>query len=106
MSNWLTDLGLQGTTVVGGLAGALVSLKFIPGTNWWQRGTNAVGGMLAASYISPLLGTYLKLPPSVFGGIAFLIGMYGMTVANAGVEEIPKWMQGLREKYINRGDGQ
>lgn len=104
MNDWLGAVGLKYTTLVGGLAGALVSLKFIPGTTLWKRAINVAGGMMVAGFLTPLAQSFFTLKDQVSAGIAFLIGMYGMQIADAVFEQIPVWINILRDKYIGRGD--
>jgi len=105
MSDWLGIIGLKYTSLIGGLAGALVSLKFVPGVRLWQRVLNVIGGMLVAAFLTPLVQEFFALKDSISSGVAFLIGMYGMYIADAVFEQIPVWIKIIREKYIGKGDG-
>lgn len=102
MNDWLGVIGLKYTAFIGGLAGALVSLKFVPGATLWQRGLNVAGGMLAAGFLAPLAQSAFTLKDSVAAGVGFLIGMYGMTVADAVYAQIPVWIAIVRKKYVGK----
>lgn len=104
MDDWFVQLGFKETTLLGGLIGALLSLKFVPGANIWQRGTNVAGGMLTAAYLAPLVTSYLSVPQKLEGGIAFLIGLFGMMIADAAVGQIQPAIAGIRKKLT--GDQQ
>lgn len=99
MNDWFSALGFRETTLLGGLVGAILSLKFIPGKNLWQRGSNVAGGMLAAAYIAPFVVSFFSLNAKLEAGFAFLIGLYGMTIASALLEQITPTVQALREKF-------
>ena len=99
MNDWFNALGFRESTLLAGLAGAVLSLKFIPGKNLWQRGSNVVGGMLAAAYIAPFAVSAFSLNSKLEAGFAFLIGLYGMTLASAFLEQIGPGVQALREKW-------
>jgi len=99
MTDWIAALGLKPATVLAALLGAVVSLKFVPGNNLWQRGTNVVGGWLTATYAAPFAISFFSMNDRLEPGFAFLIGLYGMTAAAAFVQEIPRWLEAFREKY-------
>ena len=72
-----------------GWAGALVSLKFAPGAGWMQRATHLVCGSLIAGYIAQPLGDWLALPqPRHVLGVAFVLGLLGLSVGAAATKAI------------------
>jgi len=99
MNDLLTDLGLKEGTLLASLFGALVGLKFVPGAGILQRVTNAVGGALIAAYGSPFITNYFTLSQKLEASVAFMVGMFGITITSALMEEIPLIIKSLREKY-------
>lgn len=74
--------GEIGTTVAGA-AGSVASLKFIPG-RWYEKLGMVVGGAVAARYLTyPLIDVFGLLHRETDeAALAFLIGLFGMAVAN------------------------
>lgn len=105
MNDWFAALGLKPIALVGGLLGALVSLKFIPGDTLWQRATNVAGGTLSAAFGAPFVVAAFSFSDKLIPGFAFIIGLYGMTAAASIVVQIPKAVQAVRERYAGK-DGQ
>lgn len=67
-----------------GLFGALVSLKFAPGTRWGERIFNVFCGVAIAWNLSMPIAVYFKLDVAQFSGaIGFMLGLAGMHVAHA-----------------------
>lgn len=86
----LTTLGLTKPATIGGFLGAVVSLKLIDGLNWWQGTTTVFSGALVAGYGTPLALDYFSLAIKLEPTVAFLIGVFGMSLAAAIVKAIPK----------------
>lgn len=63
-------------TKLAGVAGALVSLKFINGT-WPERLVMAAGGSLLSIYATPWAAVKTGLPEGLCG---FLFGLFGMAI--------------------------
>lgn len=100
----LTALGLSKGATIGGFLGALVSLKFIEGLNVWQRAGTVLGGMLSAAYVTPLVIIVVELSPKAESAVAFLIGVFGMSVAAAVVKAMPELITAAKER-ISGGKG-
>ncbi|OWQ92040.1 hypothetical protein CDN99_06690 [Roseateles aquatilis] len=84
------DRVLSSPFTVGGF-GAVVALKFAPGTSWWERVTNVASGALAAGYLAPALVDWLQLKtPGLANASAFVIGLLGMSL-------IAALLQGIRD---------
>jgi hypothetical protein len=80
--------------LVAGLAGAVVSLRFVQGT-WMERTLMAVGGA-AMSYLGTTpLAEWLQAPKAE-GVIGFFIGLFGMAI----VAKIYEVVQLLDAKQI------
>ena len=73
-----------------GIVGSLVALRFVPGLTWFGRACNVAGGTACAGWLSPPLVEWLHTGgnPSLLGGIAFLAGLFGLSVVAAVQEAI------------------
>ena len=97
----LAALGLTKGSVIGGFLGALISLKFIEGLNFWQRLTTVFAEMIVAAYSTPIAVELLELKPSTEGGVAFLIGLFGMSLVSAVIAAMPGIVEAVKGR-INR----
>lgn len=80
--------------LVAGLVGALAGLKFGPGLTWGERIFNVGTGAACAVYISPAIGELFDMAtPYKQSGLAFFIGMFGMSIAAA-------ILQGIRDVKV------
>ena len=80
--------------LAAGLAGALIGLRFAPGISWLERVKNVAAGAVCSGFVAPAAGEMLRLSsPSMLGFLAFIIGMFGMSLASA-------VMMGLREVKV------
>ncbi len=61
-----------------GVAGALVSMRFLQGT-WPQRLSTAFCGALLSYYVAPYVSMRIGIPEGFCG---FLIGLFGMAIAS------------------------
>ena len=88
----LSAIGLAKGATIGGFLGALVSLKFIEGLNWWQRITTLFVGWVCASTVTPLVFLAMELTANAKTelGIGFLIGAFGMSWMGAIVKATPE----------------
>jgi hypothetical protein len=69
---------------LAGLAGSIVSLRWVPGTTMLMRLFNVGAGMLTAGICAPPLVTYFGLEPDrAMGFVAFGVGLFGMAVLTA-----------------------
>jgi hypothetical protein len=100
MTTLLDALGLSRGATVGGFLGALVSLKFIEGLTILARATTVVSGMLAAAYVTPLVLTTGGLSDKIEGAIAFLIGVFGMSLAGALIKAWPEIICAAKERWL------
>lgn len=82
-----------------GVIGALVALRWMPGTPF-QRLTSFVGGSAASYYGTEYLARALELAPGFAG---FLFGLFGMAIASKAFEAIDGLRIGRRiEKLLDR----
>ena len=102
LANWLSiKLGI----LLGGFFGALVSLKFVAALAQMtvaQRIVTVLGGWAAAVFVTPLSieAFDLTLSDRSSAGVAFIIGLFGLSVVSAAMENIPKIIDSLRQKFI------
>lgn len=67
-----------------GSAGAVVSLKFVPGPTWAERAFNVLTGCLCAGFLAPAAAEWFHMTSrGLQFGLAFLVGMFGLSVAAA-----------------------
>lgn len=73
-----------------GVVGSLVALRFVPGLTWFGRACNVAGGTACAGWLSPPLAEWLQSSAShsLQGGVAFLAGLFGLSVVAAVQEAI------------------
>ncbi len=70
--------------LVAGLAGSVVSLKFIKAETWMERVTHVFAGIAAAFYLTHPAAEWLVVKgPKLESALAFAIGVFGMAIANA-----------------------
>lgn len=68
-----------------GVAGALVSMRFVNGT-FFERTLMVIGGAFFSFYASEWVSQWLALPQGLAG---FLLGLFGMSV----LSRVWEWMQ-------------
>ena len=75
---------------LAGVAGALVSMRFLRGT-WVERLWLAAGGAVLSYYLAPYISARLSMPEGLTG---FMVGMFGMAVASKAWETIQVFPMG------------
>lgn len=87
---------------LAGVAGAMVSMRFLHGT-WPERLSLAVSGALLSYYLAPHISERLSLPEGLTG---FLVGMFGMAVASRAWEAVQAFpIAALWQAVIDRVRG-
>lgn len=73
-----------------GIAGAVISLKFMPiGTTWAARFMSLVGGVAAAAYLAPALSEWLGISSTrIEAGMGFLVGSLAMVVLGEATQAV------------------
>ena len=100
----LVSLGLSKGATVGGFFGSVVSLKFIDGP-LGQRLTTAACGWLCAAYLAPLIlevaGVSLSTRNEL--AVAFLVGLFGMSLVAQILKALPEWGTAIKERITGGG---
>lgn len=96
----LDAFGLKYLTLAAGFVGSLISLKFIEGLSVMQRASTVVAGMFVAAYCAPLTVEVLSLSPKLEGAIAFLGGLFGMSIAGALIKAMPDWIAAAKARWL------
>lgn len=76
---------------LAGVAGALVSMRFLQGS-WPARLSMAASGAVISYYAAPHLATQLGIPEGLTG---FMVGFFGMAVVSKGWEVVQAFPIGL-----------
>lgn len=75
--------------LTAGIGGALAGLRFAPGLSWPERVVNVASGAACAGWIAPAAVNLFDLASgSAESALAFLIGMFGMSIAAAVTEAV------------------
>lgn len=89
VSTFLAAMGIDPAHFIAGLAGAFVR-SIIQGKKLtWELISFVVVGALCATYLTPLVVIYLAIANTP--GLAFGIGLIGMSVAEGAVKLAQKW---------------
>ena len=105
MIGWLETIGLKQIPLIGGFIGALISLKFIEDiAHWspWKKITTVLAGAAVAAYSTPLTVELLELSAKAEGAVAFIGGLFGMSIAGAIIKAMPSLIDAAKER-IGRG---
>lgn len=76
-------------TIVAGMMGAIVSLRFASHLNWKERVTAVISGAIMSFYIAPWACHYFNLQ-QFEGTVGFMIGLFGLSLTAAVYEAIKK----------------
>ena len=72
-----------------GVVGALVGLRFAPGSSLLERLMNVAAGAACAGFVAPAAGEIFHLTSvSMMGFLAFVTGMFGMSLAASVVQAL------------------
>lgn len=95
-------------TVLPGAAGALVSLRFIPGTPV-QRATSLLLGIACAHYLGNGVVGWWQVPGGlVADAIKFTAGVFGLTIVGHAYEQLPeiaRLLRGWLRRTVQRWTG-
>ena len=76
-------------SLIAGLAGATISLRFVANLSLWERLTAVAGGATMAQFLSPLVSYELNIV-AFEQAIGFFIGLFGLSLTAAIYETIKK----------------
>lgn len=74
--------------ITAGVVGAVLGLKWAPGTSMAERLINVCSGAAVAGYVGPALGEWLHLGASAQSAVGFALGLLGLSMAGALVDGI------------------
>jgi len=86
--------------LTGGIVGALLGLKGVPGTSWPARAGNFGLSCAAAAVVTPGLAETLKVSsPAMFALLAVAVGAFGISVCTAilGMIKSIDWAEQAKE---------
>lgn len=98
-SAYLVSIGIKPTFLFAGAAGAIVRTMLAKGRSMWEILSGVMIGTLSAIYITPVVITWLNIDVSSLdntNGIAFGIGMIGMSLAEGAVRLAQRWASNPR----------
>jgi hypothetical protein len=95
----LETMGLSWLNTAAGFVGSVISLRFVEGLNLWSRLSTVAAGTMVAAYCTPIAVELLGLSHKLEGGIAFMLGLFGMSIAGAVIKAIPQWVDSARQKW-------
>ena len=101
MDALLSFFGLKKATAAAAFIGALISLKFVEDVaklSLWKRGSTVLSGAVVAAYCTPLTVHILEIPAPAEGAIAFLGGLFGMSLAGAIINKMPDLIDAAKER--------
>ena len=87
--------------------GALVSLKFVPGTTILDKLINFASGASISWFGAPFLADWFSLSkPSSIGFLSFMSGMVGLIVVSMAIETFRniKWAE-VAQSFLSRKTG-
>lgn len=79
----MDDLGIDLKAGVAGFLGAVVSLRFLRDLTLAQMLLASAGGFFSAGYLTHLIVSWFEFPVTYFGGVAFVVGLFGQSLAGA-----------------------
>lgn len=79
----MDDLGIDLKAGVAGFLGAVVSLRFLRDLTLGQMILASVGGFISAGYLTQAIVHWFGFPLAYFGGVAFVVGLFGQSLAGA-----------------------
>jgi hypothetical protein len=71
-----------------GLLGSLVGLRWAPGTGWPTKVANVASGTVLAGVLAPAVAERLHLSPSQISVTGLVIGLFGISIADAVTQAI------------------
>lgn len=81
MNDPLVDiLGAKGATIMAGLLGAIVSLRYVKDLSPSRMALTVLSATVLTTFVTPLTIHFLRLPEVLSPGVSFLIGLCGLSL--------------------------
>ena len=84
----LQGLGLKKISLIFGLIGAVIALKWIEAVGAWGRACAVFIGCTTAQVGTPLALKFFEFHNEYEGGISFIIGLFSMSIIGAVMKAI------------------
>lgn len=89
LAAFLTSIGINPAHLIAGVAGAFVRAIIQGKKLTWELVTFVLVGALCATYLTPVVVMYLGVAAT--NGLAFGIGLIGMSLAEGVVKLVHRW---------------
>lgn len=84
----LQGLGLKKAPLILGLIGSIIALKWIEAVGVWGRTCAVFIGCASAQVGTPLALHFFEFQPTYEGSVAFVIGLFSMSIIGAVMKAI------------------
>lgn len=88
---FLVAIGINPTHLAAGLAGSIVRAMLTKARSKWEMFSVSIVGMLCATYLTPIIVKWIALDADTTNGVAFGIGLIGMSLAEGCVRMAQNW---------------
>lgn len=86
-------IGINPTHLSAGLAGSLVRAVVLKARSKLELMSTGLVGTLCASYFTPIIVKWIEMDPDTTNGVAFGIGLIGMSLAEGFLRMAHKWSE-------------
>lgn len=73
-------LGAKGVTILAGLAGAIVSLRYVKDLSPTRSAITVLSSAVLTTFVTPLATHIFGIPEVLSPGVSFLIGLCGLSL--------------------------
>lgn len=91
VSAFLIAIGINPTHLAAGLAGSIVRAMLTKARSKWEMFSVSIVGMFCATYLTPIIVKWIALDADTTNGVAFGIGLIGMSLAEGFVRMAQNW---------------
>jgi hypothetical protein len=91
VSAFLIAIGINPTHLAAGLAGSVVRAMLTKARSKWEMFSVSIVGMFCATYLTPIIVKWIALDADTTNGVAFGIGLIGMSLAEGFVRMAQNW---------------
>ncbi|WP_368517438.1 hypothetical protein [Rhizobium sp.] len=102
---FLISIGINPTHLTAGAAGSFVRSLLTKGKSRWEVLSGGLVGMFCAAYLTPIVVQWFNFDAgqiSSTNGIAFGVGMIGMSLAEGAVRLAQRWANNPRISDIKK----